>query len=367
MNAERINWWRTSFGEKEIDAIADAIRQESVSQGEIASLFEKEVAEILGVKHVVATSNGTAALSMALMAVGVAPGDEVIVPNRTWIATAHAAYVLGAKIILADVEENRPIIDVESIESQISSKTKAIIPVHMNGRAANIEAINKLGNKFGIAVIEDAAQAFFSRNSIGYLGTLSDIGCFSLSVAKLISSGQGGFAVTNSDQLMEAMRNIRTHGVEQVLDPDQWGRPGFNFRFTDVHASIARIQLTKLNERVNHCKAIYELYRERLADVDRLHIIPVDDESGEIAIYNEYLCESRNYLIGFLEAQNIQCRPFYPNLDLAPYLAQGVTNFPNSKIYSEQGIYLPSGPEQSLANIDKVIDVIRDSEKSGLW
>ena len=165
MNAGRINWWRTSFGEKEIDAIADAIRLESVSQGEIASLFEKEVAAILGVKHVVATSNGTAALSMALMAVGVAPGDEVIVPNRTWIATAHAAYILGAKIVLADVERNRPIIDVESIESQISSKTKAIIPVHMNGRAANIEAINKLGKKHEIAVIEDAAQAFFSKNS----------------------------------------------------------------------------------------------------------------------------------------------------------------------------------------------------------
>jgi len=367
MNTDCISWWRTSFGEEEIEAVADAIRQESVSQGSVVESFEGEVAEILGVRHVVAASNGTAALSMALMTVGVKPGDEIIVPNRTWIATAHAGYVLGARIVLADVEENRPIIDVASIEQRVTENTKAIIPVHLNGRSPNMELINEIGRERKIPIIEDSAQAFGSKNRNGYLGTQSGIGCFSLSVAKIVSSGQGGFCVTASDDYAYRMRNIRTHGVERVLDPESWGMPGFNFRFTDIHAAIARIQMKYLDERIEHCRNIYNVYQEGLSDLDRIQIIPVNIETGEVPIYSEYLCIDRQSLVAFLEERLIQCRPFVPDLSQASYLSQGSKQFPFSRKFGEQGVVLPSGPSQSLENIHRVIDTIKEGDKRGQW
>ena len=150
---------------------------------------------------------------MSLMAIGVQPNDEVILPNRTWIATAHAVHLLGGKVVLVDVEPNRPIIDVTSIEQAITSKTKAIIPVHMNGRSANMRSIRKIARKYKIHVIEDAAQAIGSCNKQGYLGTQSDIGCFSLSVAKTISTGQGGFAVTSNAGKSKCCGTIETASV----------------------------------------------------------------------------------------------------------------------------------------------------------
>ena len=166
------------------------------------------------------------------MALGVVPGDEVILPNRTWIATAHAVHLLGAKVVLVNVESERPIIASGQIEERITTKTKGIIPVHMNGRSADMVKIRDIAKRHSLFVIEDAAQAIASRNNEGYLGTQSDIGCFSLSVAKAIATGQGGFAVTNNAMLAKRMRAIRTHGVENVKDPKNWAMAGFNFRFT---------------------------------------------------------------------------------------------------------------------------------------
>ena len=353
-----ISWWHTSFGEEEIQHIAKSIRNGNVSQGKVTVQFERELAEFLEVDHVITVSSGTTALLMALMAIGVVPGDEVIMPNRTWIATAHAVHILGAKVVLVDVEPNRPIIDVTSIEQAITSKTKAIIPVHMNGRSANMRSIRKIARKYKIHVIEDAAQAIGSCNKQGYLGTQSDIGCFSLSVAKTISTGQGGFAVTSNKRLASKMRAIRTHGVENVKDPKEWVMPGFNFRFTDVLASIGIEQLKRLPDRIDHQKTIYSTYAEKLKGTP-FQLIPVDLPAGEVPVYNEFLVEDRTKWIKRLEAEGIESRPFYPNLDKASYLGEQNLDFPNSRKYGLEGIYLPSGPEQSLQNIQYTIQCIK--------
>ncbi|EMO01401.1 aminotransferase class I/II-fold pyridoxal phosphate-dependent enzyme, partial [Leptospira interrogans] len=142
-----ILWWKTSFGEEELNRIAESFRNKNISQGKVTEEFEQKLSEFLGIKYVVATSSGSAALLLSLMAIGIRPGDEVIVPNRTWIATAHAPYLLGAKIVLVDVELNRPILDVSKVEEQINSKTKAIIPVHMNGRSVHMEQLNAIAKK----------------------------------------------------------------------------------------------------------------------------------------------------------------------------------------------------------------------------
>ncbi|EMN90653.1 DegT/DnrJ/EryC1/StrS family aminotransferase [Leptospira weilii] len=354
-----IPWWKTSFGEEEFNRIAESFRNKNISQGKVTEEFEQKLSEFLGIKYVVATSSGSAALLLSLMAIGVRPGDEVIVPNRTWIATAHAPYLLGAKVVLVDVEENRPILDVSKIEEQISLKTKVIIPVHMNGRSVHMEQLNAIAKKYNLFVIEDAAQAIGSQNSSGYLGTQSDIGCFSLSVAKTIATGQGGFAVTNDQDLAYKLRAVRTHGVENVKDPKEWVIPGFNFRFTDILASIGIEQLKKLPERLEYLKEIYRTYLEGLKATS-LDCIPVNIETGEVPVYTEYLVNDREDFIQNLSKAEIDSRPFYPDLDKASYFPQGNRDFPNSRKYGLKGIYLPSGPSQKIDSIKFVIEQIKN-------
>ena len=261
----QISWWRTTFVEDEIEHIVASFRNECVSQGQVTEEFEQKLSEFFEIEHVVAVSSGSAALLMSLMAISVQPGDEVILPNRTWIAAAHAVHLLGGKVVLVDVEPDRPIMDVTLIEQAVTLHTKAIIPVHMNGRSADMRAIRSIAEKHDLFVIEDAAQAIASCNSDGYLGIQSDIGCFSLSVTKCLSTGQGGFAVTSNKDLAHKMRAIRTHGVENVKDPKEWMMPGFNFRFNDLQASIGIEQLKRLLDRVNFLRELYTSYSEGLS------------------------------------------------------------------------------------------------------
>ncbi|MDI7166495.1 DegT/DnrJ/EryC1/StrS family aminotransferase [Leptospira santarosai] len=353
-----IPWWKTSFGEEEISRITESFRNQNISQGKVTAEFEEKIAQYLGVKYVVATSSGSTALLLSLMAIGIRPGDEVIVPNRTWIATAHAPYLLGAKVILVDVEPDRPVLDISKVEERITPRTRAILPVHMNGRSVHMEQLNTIAKNHNLFVIEDAAQAIGSKNSSGYLGTQSDIGCFSLSVAKTIATGQGGFAVTNDQNLAYELKAVRTHGVENVKDPKAWIMPGFNFRFTDILASIGIEQLKRLPERLDYLKEIYQIYLEGLKETP-ISCIPVNIEAGEIPVYIEYLVNDRENFIQYLSKTEIDSRPFYPDLDRAPYLYQGEFDFPNSRKYGLKGIYLPSGPTQDKKDIYQVIEKIK--------
>ena len=243
-------------------------------------------------------------------------------------------------------------------EELITNKTKGIIPVHMNGRSADMNRILEIARRNSLFVIEDAAQAIASSNADGYLGTQSDIGCFSLSVAKTIATGQGGFAVTNNAEIANRMRAIRTHGVESVKDPKCWVMPGFNFRFTDIHASIGIEQLKRLPERVQHLREIYSIYAEGLKDTP-FKQIPVDLKNGEVPVYNEFLVENRSEWIGLLEQEGIETRPFYPDIDTAAYLIKKKQHFPNSRKYGLNGLYLPSGPCQPQINIFNCIEKIK--------
>ena len=354
----KIAWWRTEFGKSELQAVIKAFEAENISQGEVTQELEQRLSVLLNVPHVIAVSNGSAALAMALMALGVSAGDEVIVPNRTWIATAHAVHILGAKVVLVDVEDTRPIIDVSKIESVISKKTKVIVPVHLNGRSADIAALNEVAKRNGLSVVEDAAQALCSRNQDAYLGTQSDIGCFSLSVTKLISTGQGGFLVTKRDDLAVKLRAMRTHGTENVTEPGSWKLPGFNFRITDLQSSIGVTQLSTLSKRIKKVVDIYETYLTGLEECSGIEPIPISAGQGEIPIYNEFLCDRRNELIDRLEQYGISTRPFLPSISRARYLWDDIYEFPNSIKYEEFGITLPSGPGQSLSNIRMVVERI---------
>ena len=373
----KIDWWKTKFGEEEIKRVVETIRNKNLSQGPVTDEFERKLGEYLEIDHVIAVSNGSISIVLALMALGVGPGDEVIMPNRTWIATAHAVHLLGGKVVLVDVEEGRPIIDCSLIEEKISSKTKVILPVHMNGRAANMNEIMKIAKKHSLTVIEDT-QSIASKNSKGFLGTQSDIGCYSLAVAKTISTGQGGFVVTRNEMLANKIRAIRNHGVDDVNNVKFWPMPGFNFKFTDVLASIGIEQLKRLPERIKRFCDLYEIYEDKLVSPD-FRPIPVDLNAGEVPIYIEYLVKGRNKKVDDLHDLGIETRPFYPSINAAQYLNKKTNEehisqylnketkeediFINSLKYEEEGIYLPSGPDQDLTEIINSIESINTLSK----
>ena len=354
-----IPWWKTKFGVAEINAVSTAILEENISQGPITERFEAKLGDLLGVPHVIATSSGSAALAMSLMAVGVGRGDEVIVPNRGWIATPHAVQLLGATPIFADVERGRPIIQSRDLERLITKKTRAIVPVHLNGRSAKMKEILEIARQNGLSVVEDAAQACFSRNLQGALGTQGDVGCFSLSIAKIISTGQGGFAVTADGQLAEQLRAIRTQGVENIKEPGTWGVPGFNFRITDIQSAIGLIQLRKLKQRIKKIRKIYDLYLNGLRGCPGIDIIPVSCDNGEIPIYNEIMCRDRDRLVSALLDSKVETRKFLPNLSAAEYFNSTELTFKNSEKFQSYGITLPSGSGQRLSDIKIVIQIIR--------
>ena len=360
-NQEMISWWRTDFGQQDIESVTAAIKGRHMSQGVVTEDFETRLAKALDVPYVVATTSGSMALLMALMALDIKAGDEVIVPNRTWIATAHAPILLGAKVILVDVLPDVPIMDVSQIQKKITPRTKAIMPVHLNGRAVNMDKVWSIAKDNGLYVIEDAAQGLFSEYSGQYLGkyqgTQSDAGCFSLSIAKLIPTGQGGFVVTQNKKTYQNLKRIRTHGVDDVVNCTFY-QMGFNFRFTDLQASIGISQLNDAKNRISRFKTIYAKYEQELKQFPFLKLIPVDVASGEIPIYIEVLCEKRDELVSFLASHGIQTRPFYPDLNTAPHL--GVSGkFPRSEVFGTRGLVLPCGPSQPLENIDYVIKTLQ--------
>lgn len=353
----KIQWWKTNFGESEIKNISDSVRKGCISQGPVTAEFEKALSKMLDVPYVTATTSGSMAMLMALIAAGIKPGDEVMVPNRTWIATAHAPFLLGAKVVLVDVEPDRPVMDVDKLEKKITKRTKAIIVVHLNGRSVAMESVRRLASSHRIALIEDAAQAFLSKNADGFLGTQSDMGCYSLAVTKLISTGQGGFVVTKDKALCERLKSMRSHGVSDLVNVS-YTEPGFNFRFTDVLASIGLAQIEEIPERIKRVKAIYKTYEKGVKNLPFLKFLPVDTEKGEIPIYAEVLCQRREELMKFLNDKGIQTRPFYPDLNLAPYL-RDKHSYPRSEVFGREGLFLPCGPGQSPDDIEYVIESLK--------
>jgi len=358
-----IPFWNTEFTEAEVISVSNAIRNRKISQGELTELLEKEISELLGIKHVAMVTSGSMALTLAMMVFEIGLGDEVIIPDRTWIATAHAVINAGATPIVVDTEKDRPVMSIESMEKAISRKTKAIIPVHMNGRGVDMEQLNRIAKANNIKVVEDAAQAFMSRHKGKYLGTYGDVGCFSLSMAKLISTGQGGFLVTNSDDLNTKIRRMRTHGVSSTFEPERWNMRGGNFRYTDLQAAIGLEQIARINEKKEKCIELYLTYIQELNQLEsQITPIKVEHSKGEIPIYNEFSCDSRENLINYLKKHGIETRPFYPAISTATYI-HGEKNTREERInsgkFSKTGIYMPSGPDMSLKNAIYVTKTIK--------
>jgi perosamine synthetase len=353
-----IPYWRTAIGEEELSEVIATFGKKKFSTGPITKELEDEIATRLDVPYAVCTTSGTMALVMALMAHGVGPGDEVIVPTRTFIATAHAAKLLGARVVLVDCLSDTPLLDLSEVEKKITSRTRAVMPVHLNGRTADLDGLFEIARKHDLAVIEDAAQGFLSRMpNGGFQGTAGGAGCFSFGMVKLISTGQGGAVVTRNEESYERLCALRDHGVRDVI-AHEYLMPGANFKFTDILASIGLWQVRKGPEKASHVNAIYKRYRDAFKELPFIRLAPVNVDGGEVSLWPEALCEERERLMDYLDEHGIQTRKFLPCVHTAPHFDTG-ERFPNSERFSRTGLNLPGGPSLPMDCVDRTIEVLR--------
>lgn len=375
--ATKIPWWRIDFGDEAREEILRIVDSRSFSMGSATYEMEQNFAQYLNVKHCVAVTNGTSALLVSLLALDIKSGDEVIIQDRTWVAAANAANLLGASIKFADVTSpplfsplpsNPSLASVDEIERLASPKTKAVIISHMNGRALSVADIERLKD-LEIPVVEDSSQALGSQDLSGrYLGTILTIGCFSLAMTKLISAGQGGFVVTNDDGLAKKMRMARIQGVERVFDAN-WGIPGLNLRMTDLHASIALTQIRKMQSIFLRQREILACYSENLSNSDEITAVGRGEGLIEIGPYVECVAKNRNSLLEWLNENGVEARPFYPNLASAKYLNSLGLNTPNSQSWGNHGVYLPSGPaisDDEVRTVCKLVNEFSHEKGKGL-
>ena len=213
--------------------------------GEYVKKFEEDFARYIGVKHAIAVNTGTAALHIAIAALDIGPGDEVIVPPFTFIATASSILHNNAIPIFADIDNKSYTLDPSSVSEKITDKTKAIIPVHLAGIGADTKALSKIATEYGISIIEDAAQSIGTQCYGKKVGSIGDIGCFSFYPSKNITTGEGGMITTNNDYLAEQCRLIRHHGEPEWY---VYNRLGYNYRMTEIQGAIGRVQLRRLND-----------------------------------------------------------------------------------------------------------------------
>lgn len=341
----------------EVDAaIQEVIDQTAFIKGKQVGEFERELATFLGVKHIIGCANGTDALQLALMALGLKPGDEVIAPDFTFIATVEVVALLGLKPVLVDVNLDDFTISVDAFRNAITPKTKAIIPVHLFGQCANMEAIIDIANENGIAVVEDVAQAtgatyYFSNGESAKAGTMGTIGCTSFFPSKNLGCfGDGGALFTNDDSLAEEIRSIANHGMKIRYHHDSIG---VNSRLDTIQAAVLSIKLKHLDEynlarqeaamlydslfreckkivvpqRVNWSNHIFHQYTLRLVDADRTHLIEKLKERG-------------------IPAMVYYPIPLHKQKAFAPYVDGGLAKeYPNSIMLSETVLSLPMHTE----------------------
>ncbi len=335
-----------SLREEILAALDGVCRNTSFILGEEVEQFEKEFAAFCEVKHCVALNSGTSALHLALLAAGVQPGDEVITTPNTFIATAAAITYCGARPVFVDIDPGTANLDPKLLEAQITPRTKAILPVHLYGRPADLDAILAVARPRGIAVVEDACQAHGARYRGRRVGGLADSGAFSFYPPKNLGAyGEGGALVTNDDHIDQFARAARNHGQSSRYAHDF---VGYNYRMDGFQGAVLRVKLKHFDAWTAQRQALVRIYRERLA---RARVeLPHDDSRDECA-YHQFVVylDRRDAVRAALEAQGIGTVIHYPRpLHLQPaFAALGLPEgtFPRTERACERALSLPLYPE----------------------
>ena len=332
--------------------------------GPAVTKLEEDIAKYINVSHAIGVASGTDALILALRALDIVPGDEVIMPAYTFFATAGAVMSVGAKPVFVDIEPRTYNIDIQKLQSAITTRTKAIIPVHLYGHPAEMDPILKIASSHNLKVIEDTAQAFGATYNGKQVGALGDIGCLSFFPTKNLGGfGDGGMVVTNNAQVAERVRMLRTHGWKKKYHPEELG---YNSRLDALQASILNAKLPHVNAWNQRRRELAHRYNDQLS---QLVEIPLEKPWGT-HVYHLYIIRTphRDQLQSFLKDAGIASDVYYP---IPPHLTtpcRGLgykeNDFPVSEQASRETLALPLYPELTEAQQDQVISAIQKFTKS---
>lgn len=379
---------RTIFEEDDFKNIIKPLQTGWVVQGPYVKEFEEKWSKFTGAKHSIAVSNCTTGLHISLAALGIKPGDEVIVPAFTWIATANVIEYMGAKPVFCDINSVTFNIDESQIEALITDKTKAIIPVHLFGYPANMEAVMDLALQYNLKVVEDAACGFAGRYNGKHVGTIGDTGAFSFHPRKALTTGEGGMITTEDDELATLMRSLRDHGASiSDLQRHHGAKPyllpefpvlGYNFRMTDIQASIGSTQMDRAQQIYEARNKWAEAYDEALLDIEWLST-PLRDE-GYIHGFQAYVCTfmanevnpdnvseinaKRNSFMDYLQKHGVSTRPGTHAVHMLDYYKKKYNlhqeDFPGAYIADQSSIAFPLFPSMKQEEFDYVITTIKN-------
>ena len=339
----RIRLGRPDLGADELEAVREVLETGQLTMGPLVEAFEAELARACEVEHAIAVSSGTAALHVAVLALELQPGDEILLPAYTFPATANVVALAGLKPVLVDVDPVTMNIDPSRIE--VGPRTKAVMPVHLFGRPARVEELPDL------PLLEDAAGALGARRGGRACGSLGLLGCLSFHPRKIVTTGEGGAITTSDDRIADASRRLRNHGWRSLADADM-PEPGLNYRLSDVLAAIGVPQMRRLDELLAARTRIADGYAERLADLPV--VLPAADE-GDVHGWQAYVVQvdRRDEVLAALRAEEIEAQigTFALNR-LAPYRDQGT--FPGADRVFDRALALPFHTALSESELDRV-------------
>ncbi len=365
------------IGEEEIDEVVQVLASGWITTGPRTKEFEERVADYLGVKHAVAVSSCTAALHIALAALGVGPGDEVITSPLTFCATANVIVHLGATPIFADVSADCNV-DPDEIRRRITPRTKAIVPVHYAGQPCNMDRILECTREHKVYVVEDAAHAIGAKYHGQMIGSFSDATAFSFYAIKNMTTAEGGMVTTNNDALAEKMRLLSLHGISK----DAWKRygsegswyyevvyPGYKYNMTDIQAALGIRQLAKLEHFLDVRQRYVAMYNDAFRDVPEIHTPETKGDVRHawhlytIQIDTERLTIDRNKFIEALHAEHIGTSVHFIPIHLHPYYSERFGfkrgDYPNAERIYDRIISLPLYPKMSEEDIKRVIAAVK--------
>jgi perosamine synthetase len=328
------------------------------SSGRFVAAFEEAFAKICGARHGVACANGTAALHLALAALGIGPGDEVIVPDLTLICNANMVHLVGARAVFVDVDPKTWCIDPALIEAKVTPRTRAIMPVHLYGHPADMTAILGIARRRGLRVIEDAAEAHGAEVNGRRVGALGDVGCFSFYGNKILTTGEGGMCVTNDAALAEKMRLLRNQAFVEPRFVHH--EVGFNYRLTNVQAAIGLAQCEGVDRKIERKREIASIYAKLLEGVT----LPAEAPWAKNVywMYGVLVPGDRDGVMRRMLDRGVETRPFFHPMHAQPVFRGRVEGeFPVSRDLGARGLYLPSGLGLTRAQQERVARALAES------
>ena len=361
---------RSIIGEREIAAVRSVLELGFLGMGKEVECFEQELSAYLDGMPIACVNTGTAALHLALQAIGLGPGDEVLLPTLTYVASFQAVSACGATPVACEVREADALLDLEDAARRVTARTRAIMPVHYASYPGDLDALYPFARKYGLRVIEDAAHAFGCRHRGRKIGSFGDVVCFSFDGIKNITSGEGGAVATRDEQVLARVRDARLLGVEKDTDKRYLGErswefevsaQGWRYHMSEIMAAIGRVQLTRLDGEFGPARAkLAARYRERLADCRNLRLF---DNQGEHIIPHIFpvriLEGRRDALMQALNAQGIQAGMHYKPNHLLARFGGGTPRLPVAERLWGELLSLPLHPGLAETDIDQVCDIAR--------